>query len=828
MAITFTIPKEHRAAVGGFTKITVPDKYHGAASKRMSDQFGFPLDTVEGWTAGKGNGTPINSALQSLRHAATVGAGWYPGMGDAPKPAVTQTITEAAGITSQKAADVADRIRRHQNEMQEKAKRDAEKAQQAADLEAYYIQQAKRKEQMKREAAAAGPDAVMGDMGSDFTAAGLDAARANFEAAQNFDPSTGRGASFTPDTEGYGTEYMALQPSTVGEFSGPFATNWSTGEDDFGTGRNSLGQGTGLGSGVQSFTLEGQTDAAVQQKNADLAAADTSGSLSGGVLNNSFSSPEALERGAEDTERIYNQGIQTGGGQSDGILDDPRYRNVDQIIAMFPETGGKFGPPTFNEDGIEVINPLLAELITSADSQGGFISAEAIATAYADSAEAVAKYNKDADVAKWAAQGKSDEAIAKLELDNTNAREDQRLAAEQYVADQKLAADKYVAAEQRRAAKSTAYEARLGQTAAARSQADAIEAAAESARSGQEAAAAFQAGAASPFGFMQQATINEADQTPQEQLASIYEQLNQVGLAQAGGASPFGFMNQAVARENALGEVGAVTPQEQLEAIYGQLNEVGLAQAAAANLAAQDNAFSFAAGAGQARNPLTGELDFNADQVAKIAANTPAGLAAQGQEAAARAGATGFGALLSGDQAQQANANAILRAQAANNPYAIQQLGRGWSDTTAANQNLRIDQILRGGLTPEQRLNEIAASQSGQNFANQLNFMGNPSAVGFATERGLLGGGDNQILQDINNSSEGNIPGSLFGFNSPSAAGAGGGQTTGEPYLPRPTMNTLRNASDEQIGFLQGAAAAGGQTPSEFQAGIESVTPQGY
>ena len=95
--------------------------------------------------------------------------------------------------------------------------------------------------------------------------------------------------------------------------------------------------------------------------------------------------------------------------------------------------------------------------------------------------------------------------------------------------------------------------------------------------------------------------------------------------------------------------------------------------------------------------------------------------------------------------------------------------------------------------------------------------MSNPSAVGFATEQGLL--------NDINNSPEGNLPGSLFGFNSPSAAGAGGGQTTNTGNF---NMNTLRNASDEQIGFLQGAAAAGGTSPSEFQAGAESFTPQGY
>ena len=94
--------------------------------------------------------------------------------------------------------------------------------------------------------------------------------------------------------------------------------------------------------------------------------------------------------------------------------------------------------------------------------------------------------------------------------------------------------------------------------------------------------------------------------------------------------------------------------------------------------------------------------------------------------------------------------------------------------------------------------------------------MSNPSAVGFATETGLL--------NDISNSPEGNIPGSLFGFNSPSAAGAGGNQTTNTGNF---NANTLRNASDEQIGFLQGAASAGGQTPSEFNQQVESFTPQG-
>ena len=436
---------------------------------------------------------------------------------------------------------------------------------------------------------------------------------------------------------------------------------------------------------------------------------------------------------------------------------------IDEIIGMFVE-GGQFGGPTSGAPGEEILNPLLAELLSTADLQNNRVSLEQIADMEARSREQVAEFNKTAAIEIARQNGLSDVEVARLTSEADTAIAEARLTSDQYVASREGIAAEEVARLQGEAME-----------AAALSQAGGVTGAASEARLGQEAAAKAAAGAASPFGFMQQA----AD------------------------------------RENALGEV--VTPEDQLASIYGQLNQVGLAdaaarqsQAGAANLAARNNAFSFAAG----------QEEFNPNQIAQIAANSPAALAAQGQEAAARAGATGFGALLSGDTGVNQQANEILRAQAANNPYAMQQLGQGWANTDALNQNLRIDQILRGGLTPEQRIAEINASQAGQNFANQLNFMSNPSAVGFATEQGLL--------NDINNSPEGNLPGSLFGFNSPSAAGAGGGQTTGEPYLPRPTMNTLRNASDEQIGFLQGAAAGRGQTPSEFQGGIQSVTPQGY
>ena len=50
---------------------------------------------------------------------------------------------------------------------------------------------------------------------------------------------------------------------------------------------------------------------------------------------------------------------------------------------------------------------------------------------------------------------------------------------------------------------------------------------------GQLGAAESAAGAASPFGFMQQATTNDALQTPEQQLKAIYDQLNAVGHKQA-------------------------------------------------------------------------------------------------------------------------------------------------------------------------------------------------------------------------------------------------------------------------------------------------------
>ena len=487
--------------------------------------------------------------------------------------------------------------------------------------------------------------------------------------------------------------------------------------------------------------------------------------------------------------------------------------DVDSVIAMFFE-GGKFGDAVINdpETGIEQLNPLLAQLLDQADMQGGRISDQQIAQIQKSTAVQVAQFQKSEAISVAQREGITGKALASI-----NTKSDERIATAQALADQAIATTQAGAITD---AATTNAEAQKN---IAGTQGVTDVSVATIGAGGQLGAAEAAAGAASPFGFMNQGG-NETD------LASIYEQLNEVGLA------------EAAARES---------------------------QAGAANVAAQNNAFSFAAGQGD---------KFNQNQIAQLAANSAAGLAAGGQTESARlqseaqtaiaqiqssvgldqnnkeyqiaqivdqtqravaaiqggsqqnvaqaqaggqigaaqAGASGFGALLSGNAGVNQQANEILRAQAANNAYGSAQLGQDQS---------RIDQILRGGLSADQRLAEINAGQSGQNFANQLNFMSNPSAVGFATEQGLFGGQNNQVLQDINNSPEGNVPGSLFGFNSPSPAGAGGNQTTNTGNF---NANTLRNASDEQIGFLQGAASAGGQTPSEFNQQVESFTPQGY
>jgi len=465
-------------------------------------------------------------------------------------------------------------------------------------------------------------------------------------------------------------------------------------------------------------------------------------------------------------------GSGTGGGGGGGGFGgfDPtvmvgNLQSIDDIIANFtkrynqqptisiPLLDAEGNPVRNPDDSIvqtQITNPLLAQMIDIAGVNNGFISDQQIAVAQAQSTIEVAEIQKLSALAEAHARGASDEEIARI-----NQQGDFAIASAQTTADKYISQNNLTGVQaQAQASIDAATQTAMG----AVSVAD-IQSAAE------RDIAQIQANVGIDANAKEQA-IAEIQAAAQKDIATT-QAGGQVAASQAaaGAASPYGFMQQGG------------TPN-QLEQIFAGQNAVGLANAAA-------------------------------------------------QKDAARAGATGFGALLSGDTAQQANANAILRAQAANNAYAAQQLGQDES---------RIDQILRGGLSAEQRLAEINAGQSGQNQANFLNFIGNPSAVGFAKEQGLFSPGQglnasagSNVLQDISNSESGNIPGSLFGFNPPTATGAGGGATqnisdTGRNF----NANTLRNASDEQIGFIQGAEAARGRTPSEFRQKVESFTPQGY
>jgi hypothetical protein len=497
-----------------------------------------------------------------------------------------------------------------------------------------------------------------------------------------------------------------------------------------------------------------------------------------------------------------------------------------------------------------VVNPLLARLLDDAEFNNGMVSEEAIYAAQNETQVEIAELRKEEALGVAYQNGVSAEEIARIQREGDSEIALARQLTDKYLADQQLVGTQAQASATEAAAES----ARLGVEAASKDARIADQFVASSALAGQRAAAA----ADSPFGF-----INQGGSTAD--LASIYAQLNEVGLAQAGAASlgaqdnAFSFAaNQKNFDPNQIAQIAA----NSTEAVVAR----GQAEAAQIQGAAQQAIAQIQSNVGLDQNNKEYQIAQIVDQTQRAVAaitggsqqyvaQTQAGAQLSAAQAAAGA-ASPYGFMQQGGTSNQleqifAGQNAVGMAQAnpygqtaadrqllqetqfnpyqltnaqgyglgqvqaANNPYAATQLGQ---DST------RVDQILRGGLSAEQRLAEINASQSGQNFANQLNFMSNPSAVGFATEQGLFGSGNNQILQDINNSPEGNLPGSLFGFNSPSPAGAGGNATTNTGNF---NANTLRNASDEQIGFLQGAASAGGQTPSEFRQEVESFTPQG-
>ena len=467
-------------------------------------------------------------------------------------------------------------------------------------------------------------------------------------------------------------------------------------------------------------------------------------------------------------------GTGTGAGDAGGMID------IQSIIATFKERFGMDATvkvPQLNAEGMVVINPttgqpvmvdapnpLLEQLLDLASVQNGFVSAQQIQVSQAEASVKMEVLRKESAIAVANANGASDEAISRIETAS-----DFAIASAQQVADKYISQNNLTGVQaQARAVIDSATATATGAVSVADIQSAADQAIAQlQANVGMDANAKDQAIAEIQAAAEKDiATIQTGGQVDAATLGSNAQ--TQVATTQAG--AQLGSAQASAGAASPFGFLQQGGTSSQLEQIFAGQNAVGMAQANPYGQTAAD------------RQRLQ-ETQFNPYALTN---------------------AQGYG---------------LGQAQAANNPYAATQLGQ---------DSARIDQILRGGLSAQQRLAEINASQSGQNFANQLNFMSNPSAIGFASEQGLFGGVNNQILQDINNSPEGNVPGSLFGFNSPTAAGAGGGTTqnvsgTGGNF----NANTLRNASDEQIGFRQGVAAAGGQTPSEFQDSVQAFTPQG-
>ena len=106
---------------------------------------------------------------------------------------------------------------------------------------------------------------------------------------------------------------------------------------------------------------------------------------------------------------------------------------VDEIIGMFIE-GGQFGGPTLGPPGEEILNPLLAELLSTADLQNNRVSLEQIADMEARSREQVAEFNKTAAIEIARQNGLSDVEVARLTSEADTAIAEARLSSDQYVA----------------------------------------------------------------------------------------------------------------------------------------------------------------------------------------------------------------------------------------------------------------------------------------------------------------------------------------------------------------------------------------------------------
>ena len=423
------------------------------------------------------------------------------------------------------------------------------------------------------------------------------------------------------------------------------------------------------------------------------------------------------------------------------------------------------------------LNPLVAQMLDIAAVQNGYISENQIAQTHKEQAVAVAEFQRDAAIRVAEKRGASEEEVATIQAN----------------------ANKAIATVQAEAEKAVATTQAGAQEAVATTQAGATTEAAASQAAAQTAAAVAAAQAASPFGYLAQADERDRNLALQD-ITSIYGHMNRPEMAQVQASGPFGFVGQAP-------EAG-YTP-DQVEQLMGIIQQQQQAQSLAA---LRDNPFAAAIYAQQVAGP-EGTPVVGPEQALSIS-GIPL---RQSELQAAASGPYGYmqERIGTGDPFERIRGlqevSEILRggitpeqqlalAQAPGNPFGL----------TAQQQIDLQTELARGGLTPAQRLAEVQASAAPQNMANYLNFIGDPSAVGFAAQSGML--------QNIADSPEGNIPASLFGLNTP--------QST--PQVPvNPTLANLSDLSDEQLGFYQGQQAAQGITPSQSLRSAAEVTPMG-
>ena len=423
------------------------------------------------------------------------------------------------------------------------------------------------------------------------------------------------------------------------------------------------------------------------------------------------------------------------------------------------------------------LNPLVAQMLDIATVQNGYISENQIAQTHKEQAVAVAEFQRDAAIRVAEKRGASEEEVATIQAN----------------------ASKAIATAQAEAEKAVATTQAGAQEAVATTQAGATTEAAASQAAAQTAAAVAAAQAASPFGYLAQADERDRNLALQD-ITSIYGHMNRPEMAQVQASGPFGFVGQTP-------EAG-YTP-DQVEQLMGIIQQQQQAQSLAA---LRDNPFAAAIYAQQVAGP-EGAPVVGPEQALSIS-GIPL---RQSELQAAASGPYGYmqERIGTGDPFERIRGlqevSEILRggvtpeqqlalAQAPGNPFGL----------TAQQQIDLQAELARGGLTPAQRLAEVQASASPQNMANYLNFIGDPSAVGFASQSGML--------QNIADSPEGNIPASLFGLNTP--------QSTSQVPV-NPTLANLSDLSDEQLGFYQGQQAAQGITPSQSLRSAAEVTPMG-